>query len=61
MLRFMEDQHEEDNVLILATKEIRRRETELKITKDEWFAAWMLEKIKKRKIHFDHLIGTYLG
>ena len=34
---------------MLAMREIRPRETELKITKDEWFAAWMLGRIKKRK------------
>ena len=34
---------------MLAMKEIRQREQDLKITKDEWFAAWMLGRMKKRK------------
>ena len=29
-------------------KEIRQRERELKIIKNEWFAAWMLSRVKKR-------------
>ena len=33
----------------MAMKEIRQREKELKITQDEWFAAWMLIWIRKRK------------
>ena len=35
MLRFGEDQYEDNGELILAMKEIRRRETELNITRDE--------------------------
>ena len=30
-------------------KEIRQREKELKITQVQWFAAWMLSWIRKRK------------
>ena len=49
ILKFREDQYEENKELILAMKEIRQREKELKITQDEWFAAWMLSQIRKRK------------
>ena len=30
------------------------RERELKITQDEWFSAWMLRRVKKRKMIQDH-------
>lgn len=30
-------------------KEIRQREKELKIPPEEWFTAWMLSRIRKRK------------
>ena len=33
----------------MTMKEIRQREKEFKITQDEWFAAWMLSRIRKRK------------
>ena len=33
----------------MAMKEIQQRETELNITKDEWFAAWILCRMRKRK------------
>ena len=48
ILKFREDQYEEEGELILAMKEIRQRERELKITQDEWFTAWMLSRVKKR-------------
>ena len=35
--------------MILAMREIQHREADLKITKDEWFTAWMLGRVKKRK------------
>ena len=35
--------------MLLAMREIRLREEDLKITKDEWFAAWMLGRVRKRK------------
>ena len=34
--------------------EIRQREQDLKFTKDEWFAAWMLDRMKKRKLMDSH-------
>ena len=39
-------------------KEIRRRETELKITRDEWLATWMLGRIQKRKKVDSHELQT---
>ena len=39
ILIFREDQYEENEELILAMKEIRQKEKELKHTQDEWFAA----------------------
>ena len=35
-------------------KEIRKRERELNITQDEWFAAWKLGQMKKRKRKDSH-------
>ena len=44
-----DDQYEEEGELILAMKDIYQRERELKITQDEWFTAWMLSRVRKRK------------
>ena len=49
LLKFREDQYKDDGELLLAMKDIRRRETELEITRDEWLVTWMLGWIKKRK------------
>ena len=49
ILRFQEDQYEEDSELILALREIRQRDRDLNITQDKWFAAWMLSRVRKRK------------
>ena len=46
--RVREDQHEEDNELILAMKEINQRHKELSISQEEWFAVWMLLRMRKR-------------
>ena len=35
--------------MLLAMREIRLREVYFKITKDEWFTAWMLGRVRKRK------------
>ena len=48
-LKFKEDQYKDDGELILTMKEINQRHKDLKMTKDEWFAVWMLGNIKKRK------------
>ena len=49
ILKFKEDQYKEDGKLIIAMKDIRQIEKELEITQDEWFAAWMLGSMSKRK------------
>ena len=58
LLNFREDQYEDDGELLLAMKDIRRRETEMKITRDEWLVTWMLGRIKKRKRDDPHEIQT---
>ena len=49
LLKFREDQYEDDDELILAMKELRQRCVELKMTFDEFHSVWMLEKMKKRR------------
>ena len=58
LLNFWEDQYEDDGELLLAMKDIRRREKEKKITRDEWLVTWMLGRIKKRKRVDPHEIQT---
>ena len=48
-LQFREDDYEEDDALMMAMKEIRQRRMDLNITFDEFYAVWMLIKLKKRK------------
>ena len=51
LLKFREDQFEDDDKLILAMKELRQRHVELKMTYDEFHSVWMLGMMKKwRKI-----------
>ena len=35
--------------MILAMRQIQQIVADLKITKDEWFTAWMLGRVRKRK------------
>ena len=49
LLKFREDQYEDDDELILAMKELRQRRVELKMTFDEFHSVWMLEKMKKEE------------
>ena len=49
LLKFREDQYEDDDELMLAMKELRQRRVELKMTFDEFDSVWMLEKMKKRR------------
>ena len=46
---FREDDYKEDDALMMAMKEIRKRRMDLNITFDEFHAVWMLMKLKKRK------------
>ena len=49
LLKFREDQYEDDDELMLAMKELRQRRVELKMTFDEFDSVWMLEKMKKQR------------
>ena len=49
LLKFREDQFEDDDKLILAMKELRQRCVELKMTYDEFHSVWMLGKMKKQR------------
>ncbi len=49
LIKFREDQYEDDDELMLAMKELRQRREELKMTFDEFHSVWMLQKLKKRK------------
>ena len=48
-LKFREDQYEDDDELILAMKELKKRIIELEMNFEEFDAVWMLEKMKKRR------------
>ena len=47
LLKFREDQFEDNDDLILAMKELNQRRVELKMTYDEFYSVWMLGKMKK--------------
>ena len=49
LLKFIEDQYEDDDELILVIKELRQRRVELKMIFDEFHSVWMLEKMKKQR------------
>ena len=49
MFKFREDQFEDDDELMLAMSELRKRRVDLEITFDEFHTVWMLQKLKKRK------------
>ena len=49
LLKFREDQYEDDDELMLAMKELRQRRVELKMTFDKFHSVWMLQKLKKQK------------
>ncbi len=48
LLKFREDQFEDDDKLILVMMELNQR-LELKMTQEEFYSIWMLGKMKKRK------------
>ena len=48
-MKFKDVQYEDDGELLLGMKEINQRKNDLKMTKDEWVAVWMLSIVKKRK------------
>ena len=49
LLKLQEDQYEADDELILAMKELNQKRQELKMNQEEWYAVWMLGKMKKRR------------
>ena len=49
LLKFREDQYEDDDELILVMTELRQRHVELKMTYDEFHSVWMLGKMKKQR------------
>ena len=49
LFRFREDQFEDDDELMLAMSELRKRREDLEITFDEFHTVWMLQKLKKRR------------
>ena len=48
-LEFKEEQYEDEDDLLLAMKEISQRQTELKITENEWISTRTLGRIKKER------------
>merc|ERR1712215_202287 len=49
LFKFREDQFEDDDDLMLAMSELRKRRVDLEITFDEFQTVWMLQKLKKRR------------
>lgn len=49
LLKFREDQYEDDDELILAMRELRQKCVKLKMTFEEFHSGWILPKLKKQK------------
>ena len=49
LFKFREDHFEEDDELMLAMSELRKRRVDLEISFVEFHTVWMLQKLKKRK------------
>ena len=49
LLKFREDEYENDDKLILVMKELRQKCVDLKMTYDDLHSVWMLGKIKKQR------------
>ena len=49
LFKFREDQFKDDDELMLAMSELRKRRVDLEITIDEFHTVWMLQKLKKRR------------
>ena len=45
LFKFREDQFEDDDELMLAMSELRKRRVDLEITFDEFHIVWMLQKL----------------
>ena len=50
LLKFREDNYDDDDELMLAMSELRKRRVDLEISFDEFYTVWMLQKLKKKKI-----------
>ena len=49
LFKFREDNYNDDDELMLAMSELRKRRVDLEISFDEFHTVWMLQKLKKRK------------
>ena len=49
LFKFREDHFEDDDELMLAMSELRKRRVDLEISFDEFHTVWMLQKLKKRR------------
>ena len=49
LFKFREDNFDDDDEVMLAMCEIRKRRVDLEMTFDEFHTVWMLQKLKKRK------------
>ena len=49
LLKFREDDYEDDIDLMLTMRELRQRRLDLKMTFYEFHLVWMMQKMKKRK------------
>ena len=49
LIKFREDDNEDDDDFTLAIRELRQRRLDLKVTFDEFHVVWVMQKIKKRK------------
>ena len=49
LFKFREDNYDDDDELMLAMSELRKRRVDLEISFDEFHMVWMLQKLKKRK------------
>ena len=48
-MKFSPEQFKDDGELLLGMKDLNQRRKDLKMSGDEWVAAWMLGIVKKRK------------
>ena len=49
LFKFRENHFEDDDELMLAMSELRKRRVDLEISFDEFHTVWMLQKLKKRR------------